>query len=134
MLLGTHTIVYAKDADKARAFFSDVLGLRSVDAGRGWLIFALPPGEVACHPTDDGQMSGTHTLYLMCKDIHKTVAALKKKGVRFTRDIADHGWGILATMQVPGCGALSIYQPRHPTALAKPRKAPAKKAKKRAKK
>jgi catechol 2,3-dioxygenase-like lactoylglutathione lyase family enzyme len=118
MLIGTHTIIYAQDAAKARAFFADVLGLRSVDAGRGWLIFALPPGEVACHPAEDAADNGRHTLYLMCKDIKKTVAALKKKGVRFTRDISDHGWGILATMQIPGGGELSIYEPRHPTALA----------------
>lgn len=132
MLLGTHTIVYAKDADKARAFFSEVLGLRSVDAGRGWLIFALPPGEVACHPSSDGPASGTHTLYLMCKDIKKTVATLKKKGVKFTGEIADHGWGLLATMKVPGCGELSIYEPRHPTAIAKPRGAKARMGAKRA--
>jgi catechol 2,3-dioxygenase-like lactoylglutathione lyase family enzyme len=132
MLLGTHTIIYAKNADKARAFFRDVLGLRSVDAGRGWLIFALPPGEVACHPAGEGTASGTHTLYLMCKDIHKTVAALKKKGVKFTSEVADRGWGLLATMEAPGCGELSIYEPRHLTAIANPRRARGKRSSKRA--
>lgn len=116
MINGMHTIVYAKDAEKARAFFRDVLGFSSVDAGRGWLIFALPPGEIAAHPAETGQ-SGRHEIYLMCDDIQRTVSDLKAKGVEFDGEISDRGWGVLATMIVPGLGSLGIYQPRHPTAF-----------------
>ncbi len=131
MITGIHAIVSSKDADKTRAFFRDVLGLRSVDAGRGWLIFALPPAELAAHPDDSG---GKHELYLMCDDIEKTMAALTKKGVQFTRPVADRGWGLLTSFKLPGAGELWLYQPKHPVAIkparkpaAKPRaKAPAK--------
>jgi catechol 2,3-dioxygenase-like lactoylglutathione lyase family enzyme len=120
MITGIHAIVYAKDPDKTRAFFRDVLGLPSVDAGHGWLIFALPPAEIAAHPAD-GDDQGHHELYLMCDDIEATVDDLTRKGVVFSRPIVDRGWGRLATLELPGGGELSIYQPRHPTAIALPR-------------
>src|SRR5438128_521879 len=101
MITGAHTIIYAADADKARAFFRDVLNFPSVDAGRGWLIFGLPPAELAAHPADSPADSGTHELYLMCDDIHKTVADLKAKGVEFTQPISDQGWGLLTTLTIP---------------------------------
>lgn len=113
MVIGTHTIVYAKDAGKARAFFKKVLGLRSADAGRGWLIFALPPGEIAAHPIHEAGDNGRCELYLMCDDINRTVAAMKKKGVKFLGPPQDHGWGILAMLQVPGAGKIGLYEPRH---------------------
>ena len=117
MLSGVHAIVYVNEADKARAFFRDVLGLSSVDAGRGWLIFALPPAELAAHPVEDDDAPGKHELYLMCDDIHKTVAELKGKGVEFKGEVADRGWGLLATLQIPGGGDIGLYQPKHPTAI-----------------
>src|ERR1043165_7934162 len=109
MVNGVHAIVYAKDAEKARGFFKDVLGLHSVDAGRGWLIFALPPAEVAAHPTEHGGEHGTHELYLMCDDIQKTVSELKAKGVEFKDEPKDQGWGILTTLVIPGGGEMGLY-------------------------
>jgi catechol 2,3-dioxygenase-like lactoylglutathione lyase family enzyme len=118
VIVGTHAIVYAKDADRARAFFRDVLGLRHVDAGEGWLIFRLPPAEVGVHP---GEESGRHELYLVCDDVRRTVRDLEKKGVRFLEPVADRGWGLLTTLEIPGGGAMGLYEPRHPTTF--PRRA-----------
>jgi catechol 2,3-dioxygenase-like lactoylglutathione lyase family enzyme len=112
MITGAHTIIYCKDAEKARAFFKDTLKFPHVDAGRGWLIFALPPAEVAAHPAEGNE--GQHQLYLMCDDIQKTVTELKGKGVEFVGEISDQRWGILATMKIPGGGEMGLYQPRHP--------------------
>jgi catechol 2,3-dioxygenase-like lactoylglutathione lyase family enzyme len=114
VIIGMHAIVYSKEADRTRTFFRDVLGLRSVDAGRGWLIFALPPAELAAHPDDTG---GRHELYLMCDDVEKTMAELSSKGVEFTKPVADRGWGLLTAMKVPGAGEIWLYQPKHPMAI-----------------
>jgi hypothetical protein len=111
MITGVHAIVYAEDAEATRAFLRDVLDLPSVDAGGGWLIFALPPAEIAAHPSDT---SGRHELYLMCDDIESTVAELKAKGVEFVRDVSDEGFGLLTALKVPGGGELGLYEPRHP--------------------
>jgi catechol 2,3-dioxygenase-like lactoylglutathione lyase family enzyme len=115
MVNGVHAIIYSQDAAKARAFFKDTLGLHSVDAGRGWLIFALPPAEVAAHPAE-GENAGKHELYLMCDDVEKTVAELTKKGVEFKDKPVDRGWGILCTLKIPGGGEMGLYQPKHPVA------------------
>lgn len=115
MITGVHTILYSKDADATRAFFRDILGLKSVDAGRGWLIFALPPGELAAHPAESGNEC---EMYLMCDDIKKTVAELKKKGVEFTEPITEQGWGALTRLRVPGDIEIGIYEPHHPTAIS----------------
>ncbi len=112
MITGMHAIVFSPDAAKARAFFADVLGLPSVDAGGGWLIFALPPAELAVHPTDG---DGRDELYLMCDDIHATLAELRAKGVEVARDVSDQGWGLLAAVRMPDGRELPIYQPRHPS-------------------
>jgi catechol 2,3-dioxygenase-like lactoylglutathione lyase family enzyme len=109
---GIHAIVYSRDADAVRGFFGDVLGFRSIDAGGGWLIFALPPAELAAHPTD-GQPQ--HELYLMCDDITATVEDLSGKGVEFTEPVADRGWGLVTSIKLPGGGELGLYQPRHPS-------------------
>ena len=114
MITGLHAIVFSPDADKARAFFSDTLGLSSVDAGGGWLIFAMPPAELAVHPADGGR----HELYLMCDDIHETLAELRAKGVEVAEEVADQGWGLLAAIRLPDGTEFPIYQPRHPTPLA----------------
>ncbi|MBL8879010.1 MAG: VOC family protein [Phycisphaerales bacterium] len=116
MITGVHALIYSPDAEKARAFFRDVLGLRHVDAGEGWLIFALPPAELGVHP-EEGDEKGRHELFLMCDDVHKTVDELKAKGVEFTRPISDQGWGLLTTLRMPGGRELGLYQPRHQTAI-----------------
>jgi predicted enzyme related to lactoylglutathione lyase len=112
LITGAHAIVYTQDADRLRAFFDDVLELPSVDAGHGWLIFALPPAEIAVHPTDG---AGRHELYLMCDDIHATVAELEARGVEFSRPIAEERWGSVTTIALPGGGELGLYQPKHPS-------------------
>ena len=99
MISGVHTIVYSQDADRLRSFFRDVLEFPSVDAGRGWLIFALPPGELAVHPTEG---EGRHELYLMCDDIQATVAKLKGKGIELAMPVADRGWGSGHAAQTAG--------------------------------
>jgi hypothetical protein len=114
MITGMHTIVFSPDAVKMRAFFADVLNLRSVDAGGGWLIFALPPAELAVHPADG---DGHHELYLMCDDIQATLAELRAKGVETAREVSDQGWGLLAAIRLPDGGELPIYQPQHPSPL-----------------
>jgi catechol 2,3-dioxygenase-like lactoylglutathione lyase family enzyme len=114
VIIGAHTIIFSDDADATRAFLRDVLGFPFVDAGGGWPIFKLPPGELASHPDEHG---GRHELYLMCDDVHATVAELKAKGVQFTADISDQGWGLLTSMKLPGGGELGLYEPRHPKAI-----------------
>lgn len=124
MITGIHLIMYSPDAEKARAFFKDVLGLKSVDAGRGWLIFALPPAEIAAHPTEDDEEPSAAggqprtDLYLMCDDVKKTIDELKCKGVEFTSGVSEQPWGLLTTLKVPGAGQIGLYQPRHPVAIA----------------
>jgi catechol 2,3-dioxygenase-like lactoylglutathione lyase family enzyme len=115
VIAGTHTIIFAEDAETARGFFRDVLGLPSVDAGEGWLIFALPPGELALHPNDG---PGHHELYLMCHDIQSTVKELKRKGVEFVSPITDAGYGLATRLKVPGAGEIGLYEPKHPSPLA----------------
>ena len=115
MITGVHAVIFTSDAEADRAFFRDVLELPSVDAGGGWLIFGLPPAELAAHPADD---DGHHELYLMCDDIHATVEELKAKGAEVSPSISDEGFGLLTTIQLPGGGELGLYEPRHPTPLA----------------
>ena len=114
MINGVHAIVFSPQAEKVRAFFADVLGLSSADAGGGWLIFALPPAELAVHPTNG---DGRHELYLMCDDIQATLAELRDKGVEVARDVTDQGWGLLAAIRLPDGGELPIYEPRHRSPL-----------------
>jgi hypothetical protein len=117
MITGVHAIVYARDAARVRAFFRDVLEFPSVDAGHGWLIFALPPAEAAAHPTEGKEY---HELYLMCDDVLGTVEKLKSKGVRFTMPIADQGWGLVTRFELPGGGIRLRVRGRaeaHPTEL-----------------
>ena len=113
-IAGAHTIVFAEDADAARAFFRDMLEFPHVDAGDGWLIFALPPGELAVHPAPG---SGEHELYLMCPDIEATMDELELKGVEFVAPLTDAGWGLLTRLNVPGAGDIGLYQPKHPSPL-----------------
>ena len=110
-----HAIVFSPEAEQVRAFFADVLGLSSTDAGGGWPIFALPPAELAVHPADGNTR---HELYLMCDDIHATLAELRGKGVDVAKDVTDQGWGLLAAIRLPDGSELPVYQPRHPSPLA----------------
>jgi catechol 2,3-dioxygenase-like lactoylglutathione lyase family enzyme len=109
---GLHAIMFSPDAEKVRTFLADVLDLPAVDAGGGWLIFALPPAELAVHPADG---AARHELYLMCDDIQATLAELRDKGVEIARDVSDQGWGLLAAISLPDGTELPIYQPRHPS-------------------
>lgn len=115
MISGMHALVYSRDAAATRACFKDVRGLKSVDVGRGWLIFALPPAEIAAHPAESDADVGTHELYLMCEDVHKTVDELKLKGVEFAGPVQDQGWGLVTRLKLPGCGGreMGLYQPKH---------------------
>ena len=112
MITGMHAIVFSAQAEQVRAFFADVLGLPSADAGGGWLIFALPPAELAVHPANG---ESRHELYLMCDDIHATLAELAAKGAAVARDVSDQGWGLLAAIRLPDGSEFPIYQPRHPS-------------------
>jgi predicted enzyme related to lactoylglutathione lyase len=114
MITGVHAIVFTEDADAVRAFFRDVLELSSVDAGGGWLIFALPPAELAAHPAEG---AGHHELYLMCDDVHATAGELAAKGVELSRPVTDEGFGLMTAIRIPGGGELGLYEPRHPTAI-----------------
>lgn len=116
MINGLHALIHAHDTDKVRAFFRDVLGFRSVDAGQGWLIFAMPPAELAVHPTESSEPS-RHELYFMCDDLNATMAGLKAKNVTCS-PVTETRWGSITTIDVPGAGKIGLYQPKHPTALA----------------
>jgi len=110
MINGAHVIVYSTDAEADRAFFRDVLGYPSVDAGHGWLIFKLPPAEVAVHPAE----AASHELLLMCDDLEATIAELEAKGAEIAGPPSDQGWGRLTAVKVPGGGEVGLYEPRHP--------------------
>ena len=115
MIFGAHVILYSKDAEADRAFCREVLGLSSVDAGHGWLIFALPPAEVAVHHADENV---GHELFLMCDDLNAEIAALTEKGVRCSEvDVAR--WGSVSRIRLPGGGEVGLYQPKHPLALVR---------------
>ena len=109
MIIGAHVVIYSKDAQADRAFFSDVLGFTSVSVGKGWLIFALPPAEVAVHPAEDNDR---HELYLMCEDLKAQMAALREKGVACSQ-VDEASWGSVTRIRLPGGGKVGLYQPRH---------------------
>ena len=113
MINGSHVIVFSNDAEADRSFLADVLGFSHVDAGGGWLIFALPPAEVAVHPADG---AAQHELYFMCDDIDATMTELRAKGVEFTAEIAEERWGRVTRMRLPSGAEIGLYEPRHPRA------------------
>ena len=112
-ITGAHALVYTPEAEAVRAVLRDVFGWDHVDAGDGWLIFALPPAELGVHPTDERPK---HELCLMCDDVATTKAELERKGVRFRGEVEDMGFGIGVTLVLPGEVELLLYEPRHPTA------------------
>ena len=109
MLNGAHAVIYSTDADADRAFLRDVLGLGGVDAGGGWMIFGLPPAEIAVHPHSKND---EHELFLMCDDVAAFVAEMESRGV-VCSPIQTPGWGMLTQVALPGGGKLGVYQPRH---------------------
>ena len=109
MINGAHSIIYSTNAEADRAFLRDVLKLPAVDVGHGWLIFGLPPAEVAVHPSDKNNV---HEFYLMCDDVAALIADMKARGVACS-EVQNQGWGLLTQVSLPGGGKLGIYQPRH---------------------
>jgi catechol 2,3-dioxygenase-like lactoylglutathione lyase family enzyme len=112
-ITGTHALLYTSEPEAMRAVFRDVLGMSFVDAHDGWLIFALPPAELGIHPAD----APSHELTFMCDDIATTMAELQAKGITFKGEPENQGFGIVATMVLPGGVDVMLYQPRHPTAI-----------------
>jgi len=110
MITGAHVVIYSKDAEADRRFFRDVLGFRAVDAGHGWLIFALPAAEAAFHPFEKNNQ---HEMFLTCDDLKAAMARLGRKGVRFG-EVAEEQWGIRTCILLPGGGEIGLYQPKHP--------------------
>lgn len=110
MINGVHIIVFSKQAARTRTFLREKLGLQSVDAGYGWLIFALPPAELGVHPT---RARVSHELYLMCADIKATKRRLAAKGVKFVGKIVDASWGLLTRIRLPGASTIGLYEPKH---------------------
>jgi predicted enzyme related to lactoylglutathione lyase len=123
MIHGVHFLLYSRDPAGDRAFFRDVLGFRSIDAGEGWLIFALPPAELGIHPADapfvqrhaDHDLLGA-VLYLMCDDVHAAVRSVAARGVPCT-PVREAEWGAFTLLTLPSGGRIGLYQPSHPTAL-----------------
>jgi catechol 2,3-dioxygenase-like lactoylglutathione lyase family enzyme len=115
MIKGVHTMFYTSKPDELRGFLRDKLGMRATDVGEGWLIFDVADAEMGCHPADPekGAPSGMPHISFYCDDINKTVADLKKKGVEFTGNVEDHGYGLVTHFKVPGDFAVQLYQPRY---------------------
>ncbi len=118
MITAVHTLVYANDAEAARAFFREVIGWPHVDTGGGWLIFRTGPSELGVHPTSGGDWTADqhHEISLMCDDIEATVRELTAKGASFAGDIRDEGFGRTIMLEVPGGGQIMVYEPKHPPA------------------
>ena len=131
MIIGAHAIIYSRNPNADRAFLRDVLTLTNIDVGDGWLIFGLPPAEVAVHPSDKNDV---HELYLMCDDVEGFIAEMKHLGIA-CGPVQNQGWGLLTQVMLPGGGKLGIYQPRHarPKTMAAKKSAKKKSAKKPAK-
>ena len=113
MISGAHIVIYSEDAEADRAFFRDVLEFDNVDAGHGWLIFALPPAEAAFHPSEGNDV---HELFLMCDDLQAAMAALEAANVQCS-PVEGARWGSITKLQLPGGGRIGLYQPKHPTAI-----------------
>lgn len=115
MIQAAHMVLFTREPEQLRAFFRDVLEFPAVDAGHGWLIFALPPSELAVHPADG---EGRHQLYLMCDDLEATEKQLKAKGVEFTKPMHEERWGKLTAFRLPDGEELYLYEPKHASPLA----------------
>jgi hypothetical protein len=124
VIIGAHSILYSRNPDADRAYLRDVLGFPSVDVGGGWLIFGLPPAEVAVHPSDEND---AHELYLMCDDVKAFMRDMKKRGIA-CGPVQNPGWGVLTHVMLPGGGKLGVYEPRHARPKAMKVGKPAKKS------
>lgn len=114
MIRGMHTMFYSSEAEALRAFFRDKLGLPGTDVGGGWLIFDAPEADLGVHPTDgDEPPSGTADISFYCDDVAETVRELREKGVEFTQDVEDHGYGLVTYFKVPGGFKVQLYQPQY---------------------
>jgi catechol 2,3-dioxygenase-like lactoylglutathione lyase family enzyme len=113
MIIGAHIILYSTDAERDRAFFRDVLGFDNVDAGRGWLIFRLPPSEVAVHPS---RSNDVHEFHLMTDDLAAALRMLSERGIGFS-EVKEESFGSIVRVELPGGGRIGLYQPKHPTAI-----------------
>jgi catechol 2,3-dioxygenase-like lactoylglutathione lyase family enzyme len=115
MITGVHTMFYSSQAEELRTFLRDKLGFKATDVGGGWLIFDVPEADMGCHPADEehGAPSGTHDISFYCDDIEKTVAELRARGVEFTGEVEDHGYGLVTHFRVPGDFEIQLYQPRY---------------------
>ncbi len=113
MITAMHAMIFSKHAEKVRKFLGDVLELKSIDAGDGWLIYAAPPTELAVHPTDE---EPEHEFYLVCDDIGKTVAKLAERGIK-SAPVEDRGWGSVTTLELADGESIGLYEPRHPSPL-----------------
>jgi catechol 2,3-dioxygenase-like lactoylglutathione lyase family enzyme len=117
-ITGTHALLYTSEPEAVREILSDVFGFTHVDAGHGWLIYALPPAEVGVHPGEGPSFDAgvRHQLSFMCDDLDATMAELRAKGIEFEDEPQDQRWGIVTTMALPGGLDVMLYEPRHPTA------------------
>ena len=109
MIIGAHSVIYSTSPEADRVFLPDALKLPNVDVGGGWLIFGLPPAEVAVHPSEKNDI---HEFYLMCDDVEAFIMEMKKHGIAYS-PVQDPGWGLITQLTLPGGGKLGIYQPRH---------------------
>jgi catechol 2,3-dioxygenase-like lactoylglutathione lyase family enzyme len=114
VITGAHVILFTPEAEELRAVFRDGLGWEHVDAGDGWLIFALPPAELAAHPSEAGDTQ--HRLYFLCDDLASTIDELRGKGIEIHGEPEDRGWGIATELGLPGGVEVTLYEPQHPTA------------------
>lgn len=120
MIRGMHGLLYSSDPEATRAFFRDVMKLPGSDVGEGWWIFDFPEGELGVHPVEDPKDAGVHNVSFYCDDIHRTVADLKRRGVEFTQEIEDHGFGLVTFIKAPGGITIELYEPRYEKGTAPP--------------
>jgi catechol 2,3-dioxygenase-like lactoylglutathione lyase family enzyme len=126
MIRGLHGLFYSSDPDATREFFRDKVKLPGSDIGQGWWIFDLPEGDLGIHPVEPGAKGGGHDVSFYCDDIHGTVAAMKSRGVTFTKDVADHGYGLVTYFEAPGGITVQLYEPRYTKSTSRPKPAKAK--------
>src|SRR5919198_376369 len=124
MIRGIHGLLYSSDPDATRKFFREAVKLPGNDIGEGWWIFDLPEGDLGVHPTEDPTEAGKHDVSLYCDDIHNTVADLKSRGVEFTADVEDHGYGLVTYFTAPGGITVQLYEPRYSKPAAAARRRP----------
>jgi hypothetical protein len=120
MIRGIHGLLYSSDPEATRAFFRDKVRLPGCDVGEGWWIFDFPEGDLGVHPVEDPGEAGVHDVSFYCDDIHGTVADLKSRGVEFTADVQDHGYGLVTYFTAPGGVTVQLYEPRYTKSAARP--------------